>query len=760
MNNNLLWYKNEANIWEEALAIGNGSFGAMIYGGVKEEKLKLNLDTFWTGYKQDKTNYEAINYLDQCKKLIEEKNYFEAGNLITEKMPCKFSESYLPLGDITINDLSNSDAIKYYRELNLSNGITTTTYEMDGVRFTREVFISYVDQIMIVKIKADKPVINVKISADSQVKYETKSISNNEISMQGTGPSSINHKDMREEAIVYDKLNPGISFNLSLKAITNNGQISSSNGELNIKETDNIILIVAAKTNYNSEKNDIVGSKAELYNECSALILSAEKKGFDQLLSDHIKDFEALYNKSEVKFNDCNLENVPTDERIMKFNKNSEDMGVIELLYNFGKYMLITSSRKGSLATNLQGIWNDKLRAPWKSNFTTNINTEMNYWSAEVCNLAECHEPLFNFIKELAKTGEKTAKNYYNCGGWTCHHNADVWKHSTPTGPVTASYWPMASGWLCKHLYEHYKYTLDLDFLKENIDIMKKAAEFYLDYMTENENGIMVTMPSISPENRFLDNKGQSCAVAHSSTMDISVIRTLFMDLIELLEVLGEDKTFSEKLKVCLTKLPEYKIGKHGQLQEWVEDFEEEEVVHRHQSHLYGLYPGDDLIKLNDSKLIDACETVLVRKGVISTGWSLAWRANLWARLRKGDMVFKLIESQLRLVLDKEIQYVSGGSYKNLFCAHPPFQIDGNFGVAAGIAEMLIQSHEEYIELLPAIPSQIKSGSVKNLRARGGFTISFDFENGKVTNYTVKSVKAELCKIIINGEKLEIKVTA
>ena len=426
------------------------------------------------------------------------------------------------------------------------------------------------------------------------------------------------------------------------------------------------------------------------------------------------------------------------------------------MLYNFGKYLLISSSRKGTLATNLQGIWNDKLRAPWRGNFTANINTQMNYWSAEVSNLSECHESLFEFIREIAKTGEKTARDYYNCRGWTCHHNVDLWKHTLPTGPMTASFWPIASGWFCRHIYEHYKFTLDKDFLKENIDVMKKAAEFYLDFMILDEDGTLMTSPSISPENRFIDDKGQSCAVTKSSTMDISVIKTLYMDLIEALEILGEDMDLKAELEEALKKMPSYKIGKHGQLQEWLEDFEEEEVFHRHQSHLYGLYPGDDLIKLKDEKLMNACEVVLNRKGTISTGWSLAWRANLWARLKRGDMVFKFFESQLKLMQDMEIQYVSGGSYKNLFCAHPPFQIDGNFGVAAAVAEMLIQSHEEYIELLPALPPQLKSGSVKNLRARGGFTVSFDFKDERVTNFKVKSATNKVCKLLVNGELIEI----
>ena len=758
MKNNLLWYKKEATIWEEALPLGNGSFGAMVYGGVREEKLKLNLDTFWTGYKQDKTNYDAINHLEECRSLIKEKKYFEAGNLITEKMPCKFSESYLPIGDIVITDLNNGKETEYYRELNIQNGIATTTYKVDGVAYSREVFISYADQVMVVKIKADKPCINVKISANSQVRYETRSLSNNEICMQGIGPSEIVYKSVGDEGITYDEKNPGISYSVNAKAVNVGGNVESVNGEFLVKAAEELVLIVAAKTNYDSEKNDIVGNKTDICAQCDELIKAAVDKGYEALKTAHIIDFEGLYSKSEVNFNTTVENNLPTDERILKFNKDSEDAGLIELLYNFGKYLLISSSRKGTLATNLQGIWNHNLRAAWRSNFTTNINTPMNYWAAEISNISECHEALFEFIRDIVKTGEKTAKNYYNCRGWVCHHNVDLWKHSTPTGPMTASYWPLASGWFCRHIYEHYKFTLDKDFLKENIYIMKKAAEFYLDFMTIDEDGYLMTSPSISPENRFFDEKGQSCAVAKSSTMDISIISTLFMDLIEAMDILGDKDEMKHELEEALTKMPPYKIGKHGQLQEWVEDFEEEEVVHRHQSHLYGLYPGDDIIKLKDEKLIKACETVLDRKGTISTGWSLAWRANTWARLRRGDMVFKLFESQLKLMQDQEIQYVSGGSYANLFCAHPPFQIDGNFGVAAAIGEMLIQSHEDYIELLPALPAQLNSGSAKNLRARGGFIVSFEFENGRVTSYDIKSIKKDTCRLKVNGEEVEVKV--
>ena len=664
---------------------------------------------------------------------------------MNNKILAGYTESYAPMGDLYLKFNYNDKNYKSYRrELDLSNAKATISYEINNINYKREVFISAPDNAMIIKISADKEKsISFSATLRSLLKSKVNGLNQDTIILKGVTPicalpSYVNE----EESIIYDEEGKlGMRFQVYLKARVTEGNVNVTNGLLNIKEASSVTLVLVANTSFNGfdKEPGTEGKDEELL--CKSQLKSLEDKSYEEIESNHIDDYRKLFNRVEFCLGNDDYSYLPTNERLERLKNNKEDLGLISLYFQYGRYLLISSSREGSQPVNLQGIWNEDLRPAWSSNYTVNINTEMNYWGAETCNLSECHNPLFNMLKDLSVTGASTAKTMFNCNGWTTNHNVDLWRYSsTVQGSSEWGFWPMGGAWMCQHLWEHYDFTRDKNFLKnEAYPIMKGAAIFLLDYLIEDKDGNLVTCPSTSPENNFLDNEGRKCCASMMSTMDISIIRDLFNNCIAAINVLKVDNEFKEELQKALGRLPKYKVNKFGAVQEWYKDFDEYEPGHRHMSHLFALYPGREISEKNNFELLEASKKTLERRlnqGGGHTGWSCAWIINFYARLKEAELANKYLH-----VLLKNLTFM------NLFCVHPPFQIDGNFGGTAGIAEMLIQSHTGIIEILPAIPKAWRCGYIKGLKARGGFVIDFKWDNNEITKLSITSKVGGKCKI-------------
>jgi len=745
------------------LPLGNGKTGAMVFGGVTKERYQLNDNTLWSGYPNPGNNPDAPKYLPVIRELVFAGNYDSAAAVWKNNMQGPYSARYLPLADLWLSfPVPDTVANNYYRDLNLNNAIATVKYELAGVTYQRETFISHPDKVMIIRITADKKgAISFVTSITSKLKHQTTAAGNDQLLLKGKAPKFVANRDYEPQQVVYDDWNgEGMNFEVSIKIVGGGGTIKQQNNELVVMNANAVTIYVSEATSFNGFNKSPGKEGKDPSIEAKANLNKALQKSFSQLKATHIKDYQSLFKRVDLNLGvDLQKVKQPTDERLKLYAPSRDDYQLQALYYQFGRYLMIASSRPGSRPTNLQGIWNDQVQPPWGSNYTTNINTEMNYWLAENTNLSECHRPLFDFVKELAVNGAVTAKTNYNISeGWVTHHNSDLWAKTSPPGGLgwndprampRWSCWPMAGAWFSTHLWEHYLFTGDKKFLQEAYPLMKGAAKFLLRWLIEDpKTDYLITNPSTSPENTMKVN-GKEYQVSMASTMDMSIIRELFTAVIKSADILKRDTDFRDELIKAKGKLYPYHIGQYGQLQEWFSDWDDPNDKHRHLSHLFGLYPGSQITLSTTPELAAAAKQSLIYRGDVSTGWSMAWKINWWARLQDGDHAYKILSDAFTYIDPRESREVmgGGGTYPNLFDAHPPFQIDGNFGATAGITEMLLQSHDGEISLLPALPAAWKNGSVSGIKARGNFMLSISWENGRLTQAKIYSGSGGVCRV-------------
>ncbi len=764
-----LWYTRPAQYFEETFVMGNGKIGATIYGGTQSEVIYLNDITLWSGEPVNPAmNPDAHKWLPEIRKALFEENYPLADSL-NRYLQGKFSESYAPLGTLIIDFDTVKNYNNYTRRLTLDSAVAYISYQKNNELIQREYFVSHPDKVFVIKIKTErKKSLNFTLRFQSLLPYTTKNL-NNVLMAKGYAPihAAPSYLGNVPNAVVF-KEDKGTRFTAIFSVSRTDGKVAITDSSIALSNASEAIILVTMETSFNGFDKDPVKHGKNADSLAMAYLNEAFNKSYTLLLERHVRDYQTYFSRVNLWLGKSNTPNLPTDERLIRYSKGEEDKNLEVLYFNFGRYLLISSSRTPEVPANLQGLWNHYIRPPWSSNYTMNINVEENYWPAEIANLSEMHWPFLSFIANIAKTGRITASTFYGVNrGWTACHNSDIWAMSNPVGdfgkgdPVWAN-WNMAGSWLSTHLWEHFLFTLDTTYLREYAyPLMKGAVEFCLDWLVEDKKGYLITAPCTSPENRYVTSTGYHGATFYGGSADLGMIRENFQNFLEATNILQCDATLSDSVRNALQRLYPYQIGKKGQLLEWYHDWDDEDPHHRHQTHLFGLYPGHHISPHTVPSLADACKKTLEIKGDETTGWSKGWRINLWARLQDGNRAYKMYRELLNYVEPDNARKTKtwsekGGTYPNLLDAHPPFQIDGNFGGTAAVIEMIIQSLPGQIFLLPAIPDAWNEGSITGIKTRGGFEVSLIWKDKKPQSVTLFSQKGGYTKLIFNEQSIEV----